>query len=87
MFEEERHEQIVQLLKGGRMVSVGEIAKQLFVSEATVRRDLTALERAGVLRRVYDGAVLTGANRVKPRRRRPSSILAASPPDWCMKMM
>ena len=47
MFEEERHEQIVQLLKGGRMVSVGEIAKQLFVSEATVRRDLTALERAG----------------------------------------
>ena len=42
MFEEERHEQIVQLLKGGRMVSVGEIAKQLFVSEATVRRDLTA---------------------------------------------
>ena len=63
MFEEERHEQIVQLLKGGRMVSVGEIAKQLFVSEATVRRDLTALERAGVLRRVYGGAVLTGANR------------------------
>ena len=66
MFEEERHEQIVQLLKGGRMVSVGEIAKQLFVSEATVRRDLTALERAGVLRRVYGGAVLTGANRDVP---------------------
>ena len=66
MFEEERHEQIVQLLKGGRMVSVGEIAKQLFVSEATVRRDLTALERAGVLRRVYGGAVLTSANRDVP---------------------
>lgn len=66
MFEEERHEQIVQLLKGGRMVSVGEIAKQLFVSEATVRRDLTALERASVLRRVYGGAVLTGANRDVP---------------------
>ena len=64
MFEEERHEQIVQLLKGGRMVSVGEIAKQLFVSEATVRRDLTALERAGVLRRIRR----RGADRRKPRR-------------------
>lgn len=66
MFEEERHEQIVKLLKGGRMVSVNELAGRLFVSEATVRRDLSALERAGVVRRVYGGAVLTGANRDVP---------------------
>ena len=45
MFEEERHEQIIRLLRGGRMISVNEIAKRLFVSEATVRRDLNALER------------------------------------------
>ena len=66
MFEEERHEQIVRLLTDGRMVSVNEIAKHLFVSEATVRRDLTVLERAGIVRRVYGGAVLTNGNRDVP---------------------
>ena len=66
MFEEERHEQIVQLLRDGRMVSVNELSKRLFVSEATVRRDLTAMEKRGILRRVYGGAVLLGANRDVP---------------------
>lgn len=66
MFEEERHEQIIQLLREGRMVSVTEIAKRLFVSEATARRDLNAMEKQGIVRRVYGGAVLTGANRDVP---------------------
>ncbi len=62
MFGEERHEKIVHLLKSGKTVSVLEIAQKLFVSEATVRRDLNALEREGVVRRVYGGAVLVGVN-------------------------
>ena len=48
------------------MVSVTEIAKRLFVSEATVRRDLSALENSGVVRRVYGGAMLAGRNRDVP---------------------
>lgn len=66
MFGEERNEQIVQILRDGRMVSVGDIARSLFVSEATVRRDLNALEKDGVVRRVYGGAVLVGTNRDVP---------------------
>lgn len=66
MFGEERHEQIIQLLRGGRIVSVAEIASRLYVSEATVRRDLNAMEKQGVIRRVYGGAVLQSANRDVP---------------------
>ena len=77
MFEEERHEQIVQLLRDGRMVSVNEMAKRLFVSEATVRRDLTALEKDGVVRRVYGGAVLLGKNRDVPLLMRETEALEA----------
>lgn len=66
MFGEERHEQIVQLLRGGRIISVTELAERLYVSEATVRRDLNAMERQGIVRRVYGGAVLQGANRDVP---------------------
>lgn len=77
MFGEERHEQIVQLLRDGRMVSVSEIAKLLYVSEATVRRDLTALEKEGVVRRVYGGAVLLGNNRDVPLMMRETESLEA----------
>ena len=77
MFEEERHEQIMRLLRGGRMISVNEIAKRLFVSEATVRRDLNALEKEGVVRRVYGGAVLVGGNRDVPLQMRETEAMEA----------
>jgi DeoR family transcriptional regulator of aga operon len=44
------------LLRTGR-VTVDELAAELTVSGATVRRDLDALERRGLLRRVHGGAV------------------------------
>ena len=77
MFEEERHEQIIRLLRGGRMISVNEIAKRLFVSEATVRRDLNALEKEGIVRRVYGGAVLVGGNRDVPLQMRETEAMEA----------
>ena len=77
MFGEERHDQIVKLLSDGRMVSVGDIAKRLYVSEATVRRDLNALEKEGIVRRVYGGAVLVGINRDVPLLLRESEELEA----------
>lgn len=77
MFEEERHEQILKLLHDGRMISVNELAKRLFVSEATVRRDLTSLEKEGVVRRVYGGAVLVGKNRDVPLLMRETEALEA----------
>lgn len=77
MFGEERHEEIVKLLDNGHMVSVSEIAKRLYVSEATVRRDLSQLEKEGVVRRVYGGAVLIGSNRDVPLLMREGEALEA----------
>ena len=56
-----RQQQILEILKRERSVSVSRLAKELFASEPTVRRDLTYLEEQGYLKRVFGGAVLGGA--------------------------
>lgn len=58
MFGVERFDQIIAMLGDSRAVSVREMAKRLFVSEATIRRDLEALEKTGTVKRIYGGAVL-----------------------------
>ncbi|MEU4742006.1 DeoR/GlpR family DNA-binding transcription regulator [Actinosynnema sp. NPDC023658] len=57
-----RHEVILERLRGGERVAVGVLAELVGASEMTVRRDLDALEREGLLRRVRGAAVsmLTG---------------------------
>jgi len=52
-----RHQTIVSLINGGNGMSVAAMAEAFGVSTETVRRDLVALERSGVLRRVYGGAI------------------------------
>ena len=52
-----RREGIVHLLEEHGRVRVAEISSQMNVSEVTVRRDLEALERHGVLIRVHGGAM------------------------------
>ncbi|MFI6504872.1 DeoR/GlpR family DNA-binding transcription regulator [Nonomuraea typhae] len=49
----------LRLVQGSDRVSVSELAHRLGVSEMTVRRDLDALERQGLVRRVHGGAVAT----------------------------
>ncbi|MDL2318828.1 DeoR/GlpR family DNA-binding transcription regulator [Eubacteriales bacterium OttesenSCG-928-A19] len=67
MFGIERVDQILDMLQDDRVVSVHEMAERLFVSEATVRRDLDALEKRGMVKRIYGGAVLIRqANRDVP---------------------
>jgi DeoR/GlpR family transcriptional regulator of sugar metabolism len=48
---------IRDLLAGGEAVSTAELTRRLGVSEATVRRDLEALQASGVVRRTHGGAV------------------------------
>ncbi|TWH01871.1 DeoR family transcriptional regulator [Nocardioides sp. J9] len=61
MYAEERQQAIArQVATHGRM-SVAEIAALFDVTTETVRRDLTALEGLGALRRVHGGAVPTSA--------------------------
>lgn len=49
----------LRLVQGSSRVSVSELSQRLGVSEMTVRRDLDALERKGLVRRVHGGAVAT----------------------------
>lgn len=57
MYAEERQQEIVKIARRNGRVDVVALADDLKVTAETIRRDLTALERAGVLRRVHGGAI------------------------------
>lgn len=54
---EERRREIVRLLDDRGVVRVSDLSRIFDVSEMTIRRDLMALEEAGVLSRSHGGAV------------------------------
>ena len=58
MYPEERQAAIVNRARTEGRVEVAELAETFDVTPETVRRDLKALERAGLLRRVHGGAVV-----------------------------
>ena len=58
MFELERLELILNHLREKQTASVRTLAARLYVSEATVRRDLNELERRGLVRRLHGGVML-----------------------------
>ena len=58
MYYSERLCQIVEILKKKKRASVEDLAKELFVSEPTIRRDLKILEEEKKIKRTYGGAVL-----------------------------
>src|ERR1700730_5294313 len=57
VYAEERHQLIVERARLDGRVEVGELATELDVTAETIRRDLTTLERHGVLSRVHGGAI------------------------------
>lgn len=57
MFVEERKQQILTALHRKPAVRVAELSRALRVSTASIRRDLSELERAGLLKRTHGGAV------------------------------
>jgi DeoR family fructose operon transcriptional repressor len=57
MYAEERQQAIAERAKAHGRVDVADLARDLGVTPETIRRDLTQLERAGVLRRVHGGAI------------------------------
>ena len=54
----ERQDTILQTLKEHRSASVKKLAKLLFVSEATIRRDLQEMQSMGLIERNHGGAIL-----------------------------
>jgi DeoR family transcriptional regulator of aga operon len=60
MRKAERFGRILELLAGDGSVAVGDLARDLGVSEATIRRDLRALDEQRLLARSHGGAVAQG---------------------------
>lgn len=57
MFEEERLQKISQYIQNNARASVHHLCELLDVSESTIRRDLTELERRHLVKRTHGGAV------------------------------
>lgn len=67
MYAEERQQAIAQQVTRRGRVSVIQLAEEFAVTTETIRRDLSTLERAGLLRRVHGGAIGTDALTVVER--------------------
>jgi DeoR family transcriptional regulator, fructose operon transcriptional repressor len=66
MYAEERHQLMVKRARLAGRVDVAGLAEELDVTAETVRRDLTTLERHGLLRRVHGGAIPVERLRFEP---------------------
>ncbi|MFD3803415.1 DeoR/GlpR family DNA-binding transcription regulator [Streptomyces sp. NPDC058611] len=60
MYAPERHQEILRLAREAGRVDVLSLADRFQVTAETVRRDLKALDRAGLVRRVHGGAIPAG---------------------------
>lgn len=86
MLSAHRHETILKRLHSLGRIRAAELARELVVSEETIRRDLTELEALGRLRRVHGGAVpfrpdeeqpLLERSRIRPREKARIGAIAA----------
>ncbi len=66
MYAEERQAAIATQAKAAGRVEVMDLATRFDVTPETVRRDLTALERAGLLKRVHGGAIVVDLASFEP---------------------
>lgn len=57
MLKNQRHEEIMEILKAEKFVSVSDLSRRLYASQPTIRRDLGYLERQGLIRRSHGGAI------------------------------
>ncbi len=57
MLSLERQEEILEILNKNKSATVEELAAELFVSGATIRRDLRSMEKQGLIKRSHGGAM------------------------------
>ena len=58
MITENRYQLILEILQNQKSATVQQLAEQIGTSESTIRRDLTALDNQGRLKKVHGGATL-----------------------------
>lgn len=57
MFTTERQDEMLEFINKNKSVTVEELVSEFFVSGATVRRDLAAMEKRGLIKRSHGGAM------------------------------
>ena len=62
MFVEERHNLIISSLEKKGNIKVKELSREFGLTEDAIRKDLAVLEKKGLLKRVYGGAVKNREN-------------------------
>lgn len=73
MYQQERMDQIMRILKENNYVTVDYLVDEIRYSPASIRRDLTLLEKQGLVTRSYGGVTLKNAN-ISPFRFRQHSM-------------
>lgn len=66
MDQDNRHKAILSTVEVQGTVKVADIAKQLNVTEMTIRRDLSRLEHQGLLKRVHGGGISARGRSYEP---------------------
>ena len=59
MIQYERQQSIIDYLEKNRLATIRELARAVYTSEASVRRDVCELEKSGYVEKVYGGVLLT----------------------------
>lgn len=77
MYARERQQRIAALARSAGKVDVVTLAADLGVTPETIRRDLTALEEHGVLRRVHGGAIPAERWGLEPQLAARESVMTA----------
>ena len=62
MFKNQRHAQLLDILKEQGFAEVRELSLRLFASQPTIRRDLDFLEKQGFVHRSHGGAILANGS-------------------------
>ena len=73
MYQQERMDQIMKILKENHYVTVDYLVKEIRYSPASIRRDLSLLEKQGLVTRSYGGVTYKDEN-FSPFRFRQHSI-------------
>ena len=59
LYNEERKLKIKKLIEETGKINVNDLSEEFKISKETIRRDLTSLEKMGVLKRTHGGAILS----------------------------
>jgi len=76
MYQQERMDEIMKILKKNHYVTVDYLVKEIKYSPASIRRDLTLLQKQGLVTRSYGGVTYKDAN-ISPFRFRQHSMKTA----------